>query len=388
MKKILLGSALTALLCNANAEVDQSLTGLHIGLGINVLFDEYSSDIDVADAVFWNESAITVAARTYSDADTRGAATLTENDAAAVKNIADAMRAGVKSAAAAVTFAQDFETNGHSVRTSTGALTLEQMAYATKRQDFKRRATNVGGELKLAYFHDFGNKFMIGVDLSGTIVSKTKKHVKNTSFAKQNEAMTWTMVAGVAGTAQVSGTADGAWTVSTGNFGSDYSSTIELTVQDGYDSLENASAANPGAQLYTVDDQSLIRNNYIMAGDQSEVSFEKDAFIPRLAFVLGGTYLGWFAGVRLGMAYMTGKVTATDANGSHSKSVSISSPFIGLHLMKQMNIKGINNGHVYVTADWHVGDGHRAVNINGIKSFKQNAFNLAAGLTWRCKLGR
>ena len=381
MKKILLGSALTALLCNANAEVDQSLTGLHVGLGINVLFDEYSADVDVAEGVFANGSTITAAVTT------QGKPAPDDTGNAGVKAIADAVFAAAKAGQSTVSFSATVD-NGQTIASENGALTLANMAWLSKRTNFKRRATNVGGELKLAYFHDFGNKFMIGVDLSGTIVSKTKKHVKNPSFAKQkDDTLTWETTPGI-GTM----TDDGTWTATA----TDSTDKITVTAAGSYANAATAQAANPGATVLRFGagvadwntDYDHIKNTHIFAGDKSEVAFEKDAFIPRLAFVLGGTYLGWFAGLRLGMAYMTGKVTATDANGSHSKSVSISSPFIGLHLMKQMNIKGINNGHVYVTADWHVGDGHRAVNINGIKSFKQNAFNLAAGLTWRCKLGR
>jgi len=52
-----------------------------------------------------------------------------------------------------------------------------------------------------------------------------------------------------------------------------------------------------------------------------------------------------------------------------------------------MKIAGNNDAHLYLTADWNIGDGRRTVDINGVKSFRQTSYNISAGITWRFKLG-
>ena len=383
MKKLLFATvfASTALASSMGCNTD-TLTGLHFGLGVSVLFDKYEADVDVATLSNDDTKAIS-----YVDIVTAAASTSDLNTTAEVKNLA--------------TFWGNPTTTDVTDGTTTifsgtegKALTHLNTAYV-RRNTFKKRTTNCGGEVKLAYFHDFGNHLMVGVDLTGIIASKNKKTVKIEPTAIAN-AVTGTGLRVLYDDRSI--IEDKAFTEAgkslineTGIGGTEKRIAANTPLR--IDNLLAVKAANPGYTIMTEAQLNDLQENYALkttSGENGagELTFEKSVFNPRLAFIVGGTIYGWFAGLRMGMSYTTGKVYATGAGQDKmSKTVSISSPLLGLHLMKQMKIAGNNDAHLYLTADWNIGDGHRKVDINGVKSFKQTSYNISAGLTWRFKLG-
>ena len=50
--------------------------------------------------------------------------------------------------------------------------------------------------------------------------------------------------------------------------------------------------------------------------------------------------------------------------------------------MKSVNMKGLENGHIYVTADVNV-QNKQKLNLKGIKNFRQNSVNVSLGMTWQ-----
>lgn len=50
--------------------------------------------------------------------------------------------------------------------------------------------------------------------------------------------------------------------------------------------------------------------------------------------------------------------------------------------MKSVNMKGLENGHIYVTADVNVENKQR-LNMRGIKNVKHNSVNVSLGMTWQ-----
>ena len=247
-----------------------------------------------------------------------------------------------------------------------------------QQQSLIRKGTNYGWEMKLAYFHELTSNFMVGLDLTGTISSKNRKNVNISQFninqpdlkltgtenrdiltAKYNLETKLYETTAVADAKIING-----------------EDLILQSTMSNDDFKSAASALNPG-MIVTTDP---IKNTYIDVTDkEKEVSFEKGIFNPRLAFVAGTSVANWFAGIRLGASYTVGKAKTSDM--SLYKNVSISSPFIGLHVMKQVS----NKLNLYLTADWNICDGFRSVDMNGIKNFKQNGYNIAAGVTWKVK---
>ena len=116
--------------------------------------------------------------------------------------------------------------------------------------------------------------------------------------------------------------------------------------------------------------------------DNSQTPFKKNKFKSRAAVVLSAQYKVWFAGVRGGVSYNQGKLHVKDSTGTSSEEVSFASPFVGVHLMKSVNMKGLENGHIYVTADVNV-QNKQNLKMKGIKNFRQNSVNVSLGMTWQ-----
>lgn len=138
---------------------------------------------------------------------------------------------------------------------------------------------------------------------------------------------------------------------------------------------------NPG---YTEISQPSDTSQYLQISNEKggDVTFEKNKFNSRAAVVLGAQYKGWFAGVRGGVSYNQGKLHVKDSTGTSSEEVSFASPFVGVHLMKSVNMKGLENGHIYVTADVNV-QNKQNLKMKGIKNFRQNSVNVSLGMTWQ-----
>ena len=233
-------------------------------------------------------------------------------------------------------------------------------------QSLNRSGHNAGGEMKMAYFHDFGNHVMAGLDLTGAVLSKNKRNVQVSKFNVNHEHPDLILKSGEDQIArakykneQYETTVEGTKTIVANS---------PLTLSVDTDSLKG---------MHVTSDP--IKGEYLdVSNGDKEVSFEKGIFNPKLAFVVGGTYNGWFAGLRAGVSYNTGKIKAPDMTSS--KSVSIASPLVGVQVMKKVS----DNTNLYMTADWNVGDLRKSVDMNGIKSFKQSSYNISAGVQWRC----
>ena len=241
-------------------------------------------------------------------------------------------------------------------------------------QSLNRSGHNAGGEMKMAYFHDFGNHIMAGLDLTGAVLSKNKRNVQVSKFNVNNVYPDLTLKSNgiTIATAEYE---NGIYNATVDSENNTIAKGSTLTLSSNYEDFKaDAMQANPGIRVSSdpIDDYLDVSN-----GDK-EVSFEKGIFNPKLAFVVGGTYNGWFAGVRAGVSYNTGKIKAPDMTSS--KSVSIASPLVGVQVMKKVS----DNTNLYMTADWNVGDLRKSVDLNGIKSFKQSSYNISAGVQWRC----
>ena len=244
-----------------------------------------------------------------------------------------------------------------------GSLVDEKKSSYMMQKSLSRSGKNKGIELKMSYFHDFGNHIMAGVDLTGAVLTKNKQSI---NAAQYSNLTLWGTESGIIAHAEYK---DGQYvTKATPNaqIAKNEKLVLSPTLPD----------ADQVKMTYSTDP---LEGSYIDAtkGNQ-EVHFEKGVFNPKLALVVGGVYNGWFAGIRAGMSYNTGKVSTSDNNAS--KSVSIASPLVGLHVMKKIS----PTTNVYMTADWNVGETSRPVLVNGIKSFKQSSYSISAGVSWKC----
>ena len=265
-------------------------------------------------------------------------------------------------------------TDPGSEATTASQITVDDNIPATYllNQALSRRGTSVGGELKLAYFHDFGNNLMAGIDFTGAISPKNKKHVTVGQLninTVTNPDLTLT------------GSTNG--TIVTATYDTE-SSKYQTTAESGTITAgETLTLSNKYGLEKLNPTMSISEDNpgvdFIDASNAQDVSFEKSVFNPKLAFVIGGTINGFFAGFRAGMSYTKGTVKTVNM----SKGVSIISPFIGAHIMKQIN----DTTHMYLTADWNISNGRRSIHMNGVKNLKQNGYNISAGITWRVKSG-
>lgn len=390
-------TALSTLLSVGAAAATQDLTGLHFGLGFVTNFDEYEAELDTLDTMSTGSS---IASWTTTES-LQNVPFDQANNADNVRQLMNTIMGTQATAGGPTNFAADVQVgnvNGvftNAASTVTARAADAYTAYLAKSRKTKRRSTNCGGEVKLAYFHSFANHLMIGIDFGCTFNSKSKKSIKfaaaktpdNPITGYKLEAPANTPIATL-NTAKTAATIDPAFTAANAQIAanSPYVIITQFTYANQNAYLEAAKEANADYRDLGAPSATEVEN-YLHAGDKTELTFEKDIFSPRLAFVIGGTINGWFAGVRTGVSYMTGKLRGTDGTRKVDKSVSISSPFIGVQVMKQMAVFGRNDAHMYLTADWNIGDGHRAVNVKNVKSYKQNNVNIALGVTWRWKLG-
>lgn len=228
-------------------------------------------------------------------------------------------------------------------------------------QSLHRSGHNAGGEMKMAYFHDFGNHIMAGLDLTGAVLSKNRRDIQVSKFNVNPNLILKSN--GEIATAEYK---NDTYVVNTN--GGVIEKEKPLTLSVDADSLK-------GMQVV---DNSTAETYIDVSNGDKDVSFEKGIFNPKLAFVVGGTYKGWFAGLRAGVSYNTGKVKTQEM--TETKSVSVASPLVGVQVMKKVS----DNTNLYMTADWNVGDLRKSVDINGIKSFKQSSYNISAGVQWKC----
>jgi len=239
-------------------------------------------------------------------------------------------------------------------------------------QSLSKRKTGIGGEFKIAYFGNFDDNLIVGIDLTGVISSKKKNIVKAIGFDINMPENPELSLTGKDGRKIATASGDGINSTAVENAKIEKDEELNLSNIYGYQTV------NPATSIVldnTYQDKSINVSN-----GSKDVVFEKGTFSPRLAVVAGITFGSWFTGVRVGVSHMTGKVKTADMT-EHSK-VAITSPFIGLHIMKQFS----DNVHMYMTADLNVGEGTKNINKSGINSFKQTGYNISAGFTWRVKI--
>lgn len=260
--------------------------------------------------------------------------------------------------------------------TKTDAVDRSQISVSTANasyllgQSLSKRKTGIGGEFKIAYFWNFDDNLIAGVDLTGVISSKNKSTVKAIRFdVTENPEL---LLTGKDGRKIATASGDGINSIAVEN--AKIEKDEELTLSN----LYSYKTANPATTI--VLDNSYQDKSINVSNGSKDVVFEKGTFSPRLAVVAGITFGSWFTGVRAGVSHMTGKVKTVDMT-DYSK-VAITSPFIGLHVMKQFS----DNMHMYITADLNVGEGTKNINKSGINSFKQTGYNISAGFTWRVKI--
>ena len=241
----------------------------------------------------------------------------------------------------------------------------KKSSYMTQKS-LSRSGKNKGIELKMSYFHDFGNHIMAGLDLTGAVLTKNKQSI---NAAQYSNLTLWGTESGIIAHAEYK---DGQYVTKAApnaQIAKNEKLVLSPTLPD----------ANQVKLAYSTDP---VDGTYIDATKgNKDVSFEKGIFNPKLAFVVGGTYNGWFAGLRAGVSYNTGKVKTSDMTSC--KNVSVASPLVGVHVMKKVS----NDTNIYMTADWNVGDLSKSVDMNGVKSFKHSGYNISAGVTWKCNIG-
>ena len=468
---------------------DNSLTGLHLGFGLNVVADEYKSDVDVLGKLEYasggekwtftgqkydgniipngiilpcntgksfesgkgeykaeingimyylfvypseNRASFTIS---RGDEDIRNDIELNDfsngiytgdNFTAEYDSVNNAYnvsgRLDVYSAHLGISFVKDImsKSEGSSSMLFYGDKYAEEItysnasaAYLNTSKHLKAKTNRIGGELKMSYFHNLTDHLVLGVDVCGTLNQKAKKNVLI-------EKLNYVAVA-----ATHADTADKKYRI---YYEYEDGFTIEAIYKNGeftsiknidtyYDeycverffknvtengityiperqytieSLSNNSSSvditkltelNPG---YTEVSLPSDTSQYLQISNEKggDVTFEKNKFNSRAAVVLGAQYKGWFAGIRGGVSYNQGKIHAKDATGTSTEDVSFATPFVGLHLMKSINMKGLENGHIYVTADVNV-QNKQNLKMKGIKNFRQNSVNVSLGMTWQ-----
>ena len=268
--------------------------------------------------------------------------------------------------------------------------------YMESHKHFNGKAVKCGGELKMSYFHNIMNNFSLGLDISGVITSCAKKSSKINALRGSIEdempgVLTNNYVISYKDPDSEAEYQENCSVPKAYFFAIDKNGiqiipertyTIEREITGGSPADTNAfKAANPD---YTEVAQPSDLSQYLQISNEKggDVTFEKNKFNSRAAVVLGAQYKGWFAGIRGGVSYNQGKIHAKDITGTSTEDVSFAAPFVGVHLMKGINMKGLENGHIYVTADVNV-QNKQNLKMKGIKNFRQNSVNVSLGMTWR-----
>ena len=284
-----------------------------------------------------------------------------------------------------------------------------QHVYMDSSKRLSGKAVKCGGELKMSYYHNIMNHIFVGVDISGNITSSANRSskvnalrgsIENGSLGeptgsyiisyddkdknkrKYNRDKSITFLAGVDGTEPEkffwAYDKNGIIIIPERTY------TIEQEI-DGSGipaKIENFIASNPDYKVLGEEPSNASQYLQISNEKGGDVTFEKNKFNSRAAVVLGAQYKGWFAGIRGGVSYNQGKIHAKDITGTFSEDVSFAAPFVGVHLMKSINMKGLENGHIYVTADVNV-QNKQNLKMKGIKNFRQNSVNVSLGMTWK-----
>lgn len=359
---------------------DQDMSGFQIGAGVNIVFDKNEFfDVQVANQV----KAVSAQAE-------KGVSTAAEVGDLVTKlwayNETKVATEDIKVGEAAVI------TKGKNITVS---LTQEgtNTVYYTASKNAKIVKKAVGGELKLAYFHDFNNGIMVGIDTSCVFSPKNKKSVKpgymnphpdlaltTTSTTNTYEPFTWDGKEGY--------TTQKTCSISNGDDVSIYPINLDGFTED--------TIGNPGTEV-----EKLL--SYVSFDEKhdkyGEITVENRICSPRAALVVGIASDGIFAGIRGGVLHEKLKVSANgywytganigstsmpDHQETKSRVMSITAPFVGLHFIKQVHV-GSNDAQLYFTADRRIGNDEKDVNIYCVKKLKRNRYSISAGITWMVK---
>lgn len=271
-------------------------------------------------------------------------------------------------------------------------------AYLSASKPLKARTNRIGGELKMSYFHNLTDHVVLGVDVCGTLNQKANKnigidklnYVTQENITNSGYKISYDDTYAIYKDGKFTETNADSYTGDTvtgffktetnENNGLIYIPARTYTIESISTATSDAINSNPGyTEISNPDPSQYLQISNEKGGD---VSFEKNKFNSRAAVVLGAQYKGWFAGVRGGVSYNQGKLHVKDSTGTSSEEVSFASPFVGVHLMKSVNMKCLENGHIYVTADVNV-QNKQNLKMKGIKNFRQNSVNVSLGMTWQ-----
>ena len=356
---------------------DQNMSGIQIGGGISVSFDK-------------NEFNTNVANQVKSVSAQAGADVTSESDISPVVNGLWGYNES-KNATAAI-----------DVGTITGVISKDtsitvtpfcsnntDITYYTGAKQAKMNKVGLGVELKLAYFHDFNNGIMVGID-AACAFSPKKKHVirpgqmdahpdlnvnfkeTSTDSEPKDHTFTWNGKEYEGGSTKIAGSTE-----------------LKLSPKiSGFEATIGQQTEDPTKYLYSYVAFDEKHDKY------GEITVENKICSPRGAIVLGLTADGLFAGIRGGVSYEKLNVSVNGGyydpgNGfqpqSGNKSLSITAPFVGIQIVKQVSV-GVNDAQFYFTADRAIGNDEKDVNVCGVKKIKRNRYNLSAGVTWKLKL--
>ena len=273
------------------------------------------------------------------------------------------------------------------------------------------KTNRVGGEIKMSYFQNLTDHLVLGIDVSGTLNQSTKKTIDinklnyvNNSIYTTPEEPAYKVSYDDYGVLRRAVYSNGGFaTTNVGTITSNavvgffdtikYANgeryipkrtyTIEsLSTDSGNIDITKLFEVNPGYTELSKEPNNASQYIRISTETDGDVTFEKNKFNSRAAIVLGAQYKGFFAGVRGGISYNQGKVHATDMYGTSTEDVSFATPFVGLHLMKSVNVNDLDKAHIYLTADVNV-DNRQRLHLKGVRNFKQNSVNVSLGITWQ-----
>lgn len=364
---------------------DQNMSGIQIGGGITVSFDNN----DFGDISFANQVKSVSAA---AAADAKGSS----GEAVDISPVVNGLWEYNESKNATA----DIEVGSSKAKvisTSTPITVAplkdgsENITYYTGTKQAKMNKVGIGVELKLAYFHDFNNGIMVGID-AACAFSPKKKHVIRPGQMDAHPDLNVNFKETSADTTSK----DHPFTWNGKEYTGDkttIAATANLKLSPKISGFEEKSEG------YTIDTDNTLYS-YVAFDEKhdkyGEFSIENKICSPRGAIVLGLTADGLFAGIRGGVSYEKLNVSV---NGGYygseeppkfkpqsaNKSLSITAPFVGIQIVKQVSV-GVNDAQFYFTADRAVGNDEKDINVCGVKKIKRNRYNLSAGVTWKLKL--
>lgn len=357
--------------CAANDPCDEEkfdLTGAWLGAGVIVDFDKYEADVhfakeykDIADQVRIAKASESGDAAAYGEDNQPTPAQLSEILSFMQKG--DEIEKDIKWGNT-----NDFIKAKSEIK-ETNDLPSPNTYYAHKLANIKKSKTVAGGELKGSFYYNVENGLVVGFDLSLGLTARGKKCVDiDTKFGTEEytpDSKVYYF------------DADSENGIKAGQKGE------ELTIETAADKLkQNTVLANYSYGKTAVENV----NDYVtceslgatlVSNDTSSVEFKKDVFSPTAAFVIGGYFKGFFAGLRLGANYMTGRINNSDGE----QKVRQVAPVLGLQLMKHIK-KGV---FAYLTYDHMFGCKKIYLRNSSIKSFKRNQDRISLGLGYQFK---